>query len=149
MVSAESDFKSLHHINAGSSKMTLDQAYSLLGFDSFSVPNEKEVSLRYRELIMKYHPDKLGPEGAEMSIRLNQAKEMVTFCQSLACKIMSSLVKHSIWFDAMKFWRSDAVDFHRKVVTLINCVKAGIIRDKRRRIPGSFASVSCSRSERV
>lgn len=57
--------------------MSLDQAYNLLGFDSCSVPNEKEILIRYREMILKYHPDKRGPEGSEISSRLNQAKEMV------------------------------------------------------------------------
>ena len=77
MVSAESEFQT-SHLNAPSSKLTLDQAYSLLGFDIYSVPDEKEVSARYRELILKHHPDKLGPEGSEMSSKLNQAKDMVS-----------------------------------------------------------------------
>ncbi len=76
MVSA--DIESFHTRSSSSNKLTLDQAYSLLGFDKYSVPNEKEVSVRYRELILKNHPDKMGPEGSEISSRLNQAKDMVS-----------------------------------------------------------------------
>jgi DnaJ-class molecular chaperone len=79
MVAAETESSAyLPQIMAiDNNKLSLDQAYSLLGFDSHSVPDEKEISNRYRELMLKYHPDRKGPDGAEIACKLNQAKDMV------------------------------------------------------------------------
>ena len=46
-------------------------------FFSCSVPSSHEVVVRYRELILLFHPDKMGSEGEQFASAINQAKELV------------------------------------------------------------------------